>query len=117
LRTQLMNGDIVEITTTANQTPSREWLNMVVTSRARHKIRHWINIEQKHRSIELGRRLIEREAKRYRVQWRKLVTENALDSVLAELALPRLDDLYAEIGYGKLSARSVVERFAKDEQP
>jgi GTP pyrophosphokinase len=117
LRTQLKNGDIVEITTGPNQTPSREWLNMVVTSRARHKIRHWLNIEQKHRSIELGRRLVEKEAKRYRVQWRKLVAENALDSVLAELALPRLDDLYAEIGYGKLSARSVVERFAKDDQP
>src|SRR6185369_14301291 len=117
LRTQLKNGDIVEISTAPNQTPSREWLGMVVTARARHKIRHWINIEQKHRSIELGRRLIEKEAKRYRVQWRKLVAENALDSVLAELALPRLDDLYADVGYGKLSPRSVVERFAKDEQP
>jgi GTP pyrophosphokinase len=115
LRTQLKNGDIVEISTTANQTPSREWLGMVVTARARHKIRHWINTEQKHRSIELGRRLIEKEAKRYRVQWRKLVAENALDSVLAELALPRLDDLYADVGYGKLSPRSVVERFGKDE--
>jgi GTP pyrophosphokinase len=117
LRTQLRNGDIVEIATAPNQTPSREWLNMVVTARARHKIRHWLNTEQKHRSIELGRRLIEKEAKRYRVQWRKLVAENALDSVLAELALPRLDDLYADVGYGKLSPRSVVERFAKDEQP
>src|SRR5437870_1567856 len=117
LRTPLTNGDIVDIITAANQTPSREWINMVVTSRARHKIRHWLNTEQKHRSIELGRRLIEKEAKRYRVQWRKLVAENALDSVLAELALPRLDDLYADVGYGKLSPRSVVERFSKDEQP
>jgi GTP pyrophosphokinase len=117
LRTNLKNGDIVEIVTGANQTPSREWLAMVVTSRARHKIRHWLNTEQKHRSIELGRRLIEKEAKRYRVQWRKLVAENALDSVLAELALPRLDDLYADVGYGKLSPRSVVERFSKDDQP
>jgi guanosine-3',5'-bis(diphosphate) 3'-pyrophosphohydrolase len=117
LRTELKNGDIVEILTATNQTPSREWLNMVVTSRARHKIRHWLNTEQKHRSIELGRRLIEKEAKRYRVQWRKLVAENALDSVLAEMALPRLDDLYADVGYGKVSSRSVVERFAKDEQP
>jgi GTP pyrophosphokinase len=117
LRTTLKNGDIVEIVTGANQTPSREWLAMVVTARARHKIRHWLNTEQKHRSIDLGRRIIEKEAKRYRVQWRKLVAENALDSVLAELALPRLDDLYADVGYGKISPRSVVERFAKDEQP
>src|SRR5437016_4877867 len=117
LRTQLRNGDIVEITTAPNQTPSREWLNMVVTARARHKIRHWLNTEQKHRSIELGRKLIEKEAKRYRVQWRKLVAENALDGVLTEYAMPRLDDLYADVGYGKISPRSVVERFAKDEQP
>ncbi|MEO6258737.1 MAG: bifunctional (p)ppGpp synthetase/guanosine-3',5'-bis(diphosphate) 3'-pyrophosphohydrolase [Thermoanaerobaculia bacterium] len=55
LRTPLKNGDIVEIMTSANQSPSREWLGMVITSRARHKIRHWLNTEQKHRSIELGR--------------------------------------------------------------
>ncbi|MBV8544556.1 MAG: bifunctional (p)ppGpp synthetase/guanosine-3',5'-bis(diphosphate) 3'-pyrophosphohydrolase, partial [Acidobacteria bacterium] len=89
LRTMLKNGDIIEVLTNPTQTPSREWLNMVVTSRARHKIRHWLNTEQKHRSIELGRKLIEKEAKRYKVQWRKLVSENALDAVLAEYALPR----------------------------
>ena len=110
LRTPLKNGDIVSVLTGANQSPSREWLNMVVTSRARHKIRHWLNLEQKNRSIEVGRKLIEREAKRYRVQWRKLVAENALDGVLPEYGAGRLEDLYAEIGYGKLSARSIVER-------
>ncbi|HUP59029.1 MAG TPA: bifunctional (p)ppGpp synthetase/guanosine-3',5'-bis(diphosphate) 3'-pyrophosphohydrolase [Thermoanaerobaculia bacterium] len=116
LRTQLRNGDIVEIVTSQTQTPSREWINMVATSRAKHKIRHWLNTEQKHRSVELGRKLIEREAKRFKVQWRKLVAENALDGVVAELGLPRLDDLYADVGYGKISARSVVERFVTDEQ-
>ncbi len=116
LRTPLKNGDIVEIVTSPTQTPSREWINMVVTSRAKHKIRHWLNAEQKHRSIELGRKLIEREAKRYKVQWRKLVTENALDGVLSDIGLPRIEDLYADVGYGKVSARSIVERFATDEQ-
>ncbi len=115
LRTALKNGDIVEILQGTTQTPSREWLNIAVTSRARHKIRHWLNTEQKHRSIELGRKLIEKEAKRYKVQWRKLVAENALDGVLSEHGLARLDDLYADVGYGKISARSVVERFATDE--
>src|ERR1051326_5150441 len=61
LRTPIANGDIVDIITGPTQTTSREWLNMVVTSRARHKIRHWLNTEQKHRSIELGRKLIEKE--------------------------------------------------------
>ena len=116
LRTSLKNGDIVEILTGTTQTPSREWLNIAATSRARHKIRHWLNTEQKHRSIEVGRKLIEKEAKRYKVTWRKLVAENALDGVLSEHGLARLDELYAEIGYGKVSARSIVERFATDEQ-
>jgi GTP pyrophosphokinase len=115
LRAPLKNGDIVEIVTAPNQTPNPEWLNIVATSRARHKIRHWLNLEQKNRSIELGRKLIEREAKRYKVQWRKLVAENALDGVLTEYALPKLDELYADVGYGKISPRSVVERFAADE--
>ena len=116
LRTPLKNGDIVEIITGATQTPSREWVNMVVTSRARHKIRHWLNAEQKNRSIELGRKLVEKEAKKYRVQWRKLVAENALDGILTEHGFPRLEELYADIGYGKVSARSIVERFVTDEQ-
>jgi GTP pyrophosphokinase len=116
LRTPLKNGDIVDVLTGTNQTPSREWINMVVTSRARHKIRHWLNLEQKNRSIEVGRKLIEREAKRYRVGWRKLIAENALDGVLTEYGAARLEDLYAEIGYGKVSARNIVERFVTDEQ-
>jgi GTP pyrophosphokinase len=116
LKTQLKNGDILEILTGPNQTPSREWINMVATSRAKHKIRHWLNTEQKHRSIELGRKLIEREAKRYKVQWRKLIAENALDGVLSEHGLPRIDDLYADVGYGKIQARSIVERFVTDDQ-
>ena len=116
LRTPLKNGDIVEVITGPTQTPSREWLNMVVTSRAKHKIRHWLNAEQKHRSIELGKKLIEKEAKRCKVQWRKLITENALDGVLHEHGLGRLEDLYADIGFGKISARSIVERFVPSEQ-
>jgi GTP diphosphokinase / guanosine-3',5'-bis(diphosphate) 3'-diphosphatase len=111
LRTPLQNGDIVEIVTGANQTPNREWLNMVVTSRARHKIRHWLSVEQKVRSVELGRKLVEREAKKLRVPIKKLIAESALDGVLSEHSYARLDDLYADVGYGKIPARSIVERF------
>jgi guanosine-3',5'-bis(diphosphate) 3'-pyrophosphohydrolase len=116
LRTPLKNGDIVEILTGPNQNPSREWLNIVVTSRARHKIRHWLNTEQKTHSIELGKKLIDKESKRYRVHFKKLVAENALDGVLSEFGLARLEDLYAEVGYGKVSAKSIVERFLPDGQ-
>ncbi|HVT43158.1 MAG TPA: bifunctional (p)ppGpp synthetase/guanosine-3',5'-bis(diphosphate) 3'-pyrophosphohydrolase [Thermoanaerobaculia bacterium] len=114
LRTTIRNGDIVEILTGPNQTPSREWINLVVTSRARHKIRHWLNTEQKHRSIELGKKLLEKEAKRYRVSLRKLVAENALDGVLSEYGLARVEDLYADVGYGKVSPKAIIERFVPD---
>ncbi|MGZ7032247.1 MAG: RelA/SpoT family protein, partial [Thermoanaerobaculia bacterium] len=116
LRTALKNGDIIEIITGAQQTPSREWVSMVVTSRARHKIRHWLNLEQKNRSTELGRKLIEKEAKKFKVPWRKLVTENALDGILADHGIGSIDALYADVGYGKIPARSVVERFITEEQ-
>src|SRR5512140_7530 len=116
LRTPLKNGDIVDIIPGPTQTPSREWLNMVVTSRARHKIRHWLNTEQKHRSIELGKKLLEKEARRYRVVLKKLVAENALDGVLSEYGLARLEDLYADVGYGKSSSRSIIERFVPEER-
>jgi guanosine-3',5'-bis(diphosphate) 3'-pyrophosphohydrolase len=116
LRTPLKNGDIVEIMTSPTQAPSREWVNMVVTSRARHKIRHWLNTEQKHRSTDLGKKLVEKEAKRYRVPWRKLIAENAIDGVLSEYGLAKLEDLYADVGFGKVSPRSIVERFVSDEQ-
>jgi GTP pyrophosphokinase len=116
LRTQLKNGDIVEIITATNQTPNRDWLNLAVTSRARHKIRHWLNTEQKNRSVELGKRLIEKEAKRYRVQFRKLIAENALDGVLSEYGFARIEDLYADVGYGKISAKSIIERFVPGDE-
>ena len=115
LRTPLKNGDIVEILTGPTQQPNREWLNIVATSRARHKIRHWLNTEQKSRSIELGRKLIDKEAKRYKVHFKKLVAENALDGVLSEYGLAKLDDLFADVGYGKISAKSLVERFVSPE--
>ena len=65
LRTRLKNGDIVEIITQAGHTPSRDWLNFVVTSRARQKIRHFVQLEEKARSIELGRKLFDKDARRF----------------------------------------------------
>jgi Guanosine polyphosphate pyrophosphohydrolases/synthetases len=91
-------------------------VNLVITSRARHKIRHWLNTEQKKRSIELGKKLLEKEARRYRVVLKKLVAENALDGVLSEYGLARLEDLYADVGYGKISSKAIIERFVPDER-
>ncbi|MDX1583343.1 MAG: bifunctional (p)ppGpp synthetase/guanosine-3',5'-bis(diphosphate) 3'-pyrophosphohydrolase [Thermoanaerobaculia bacterium] len=114
LKTSLHNGDIVEILTGPHQKPSRAWLSLVVTSRARHKIRHWLNTEQKSRSIELGRKLLEKEARRFRLSVKKLAADGAFDPILRESGFGRFDDLLADVGYGKTSPRDVLEKAAPE---
>jgi GTP pyrophosphokinase len=111
LRTRLRNGDIVEVITAPGHKPSRDWLNFVVTSRARNKIRHFIHAEEKTRSLELGRRLFEKEAKRYGVSVKSLTEPSAVTRVLGEYGMQKADELFAAIGYGKLPARNVLARF------
>jgi GTP pyrophosphokinase len=116
LRTKLRNGDIVEVITTPGHKPSRDWLNFVVTSRARNKIRHFIQSEEKARSLELGRRLFEKEARRFGVSPKSLTEPDAVNRVLGEYGMQKADELFAAIGYGKLPARNVLARFVPPEQ-
>ena len=78
LRTKLKNGDIVEIVRQAGHKPSRDWLNFVATSRARNKIKHLIHAEEKTRAVELGRKLFEKEARRYDLNPKTIVDGEAL---------------------------------------
>jgi GTP diphosphokinase / guanosine-3',5'-bis(diphosphate) 3'-diphosphatase len=116
LRTRLRNGDIVEIITTAGHRPSRDWLNFVVPSRARNKIKHFIHAEEKARSLELGRRLFEKEARRFGVNMKSLTDAASMNRVLSEYGMQKADDLFAAIGYGKLPARSVLAKFVPSEE-
>ena len=109
LRTKLQNGDIVEILTQTGHTPSRDWLNFVTTSRARNKIKHFIHAEEKARSIELGRRLFDKEVRRFTVD-RGRVGDDALAQIAGEYGAHKADDLLAAIGYGKVTARAVLGR-------
>src|SRR4026209_2038545 len=77
LGARLRNGDIVEIVTAPGHKPSRDWLNFVVTSRARNKIKHFIHAEEKERSLELGRKLFEKEARRYGLNLKQLTEPEA----------------------------------------
>ena len=114
LRTRLQNGDIVEIITQTGHNPSRDWLNFAATSRARSKIRHYVHAEEKTRSIELGRRLLEKEVHRFNVD-KALVDDNALARLAPEFGAVRADDVLAAIGYGKSTARAVLSRLAGSE--
>jgi GTP pyrophosphokinase len=113
LKYKLRSGDIVEILTQPGQHPSRDWLVFVKSPRARQKIKHWLNIHERERAIEIGRKLIEKEARKYRISL-KDVSEAELTRVAGENGLGRPDDLLAGIGYGKFSARSVLARAVPD---
>ncbi|MSO48738.1 MAG: bifunctional (p)ppGpp synthetase/guanosine-3',5'-bis(diphosphate) 3'-pyrophosphohydrolase [Acidobacteria bacterium] len=109
LRTRLSNGDIVEILRQPSHTPSRDWLMFVATTRARNKIKHFIQSEEKLRSIELGKRLFDKDVRRFNID-KSLVKPEALAKVAPEYGAQKPDDLYAAIGYGKATARAVLAR-------
>ncbi len=116
LRARLRNGDIVEIVTTPGHKPSRDWLNFVVTSRARNKIKHYIHAEEKERSLELGRKLFDKEARRYGLNLKHLTEPETMNRVLSEYGMGKVDELYAALGYGKLSPKTVLAKFVPQEQ-
>src|ERR1700757_1878522 len=109
LRHKLHSGDIVEILTQPGHKPSRDWLAVVKSSRARNKIKHWLNVHQRERAIEIGRKLIEKEARKYRVSLKEL-KEPDLQRIASDYGLGRPDDLMAGIGYGKYSARQILAK-------
>jgi GTP pyrophosphokinase len=115
LRTPLKHGDIVEIVTAAKHKPSRDWLNFATTSRARNKIRHFLQSEEKARSIEIGRKLLEKEMRRFDLNI-KMLDGDGLTKAANDCGMPKPDDLLAAIGYGKVQARQVVDRMVPADQ-
>ncbi len=108
LRSRLKSGDIVEIMTQVGHKPSREWLNFVVTSHARYKIKHLIRLEERARALDLGRKVFEKEARRFDVALKGLFETEAFAKVLADSGLKTAEDVFALIGYGTLSARQLL---------
>ena len=118
LRSEIQNGDVVEILTNPNTHPSRDWLNFIVTSRARNRVRHWVAEQQRAESIEIGRKLFEKEAPRFQLSAKKLLGNNdgEMKRVASEYGYGRVDDLLAAIGYGKLIPRNVIAKYLGPEQ-
>jgi GTP pyrophosphokinase len=110
LRTRLQNGDIVEIVTQSGHKPSRDWLSFVVTSRARSKIKHVLQAEERTRSVDLGRRLFDKEARRFGLNPATLLESPELVKFASEYGAKSADELLAHIGYGKLAARTVLQK-------
>jgi guanosine-3',5'-bis(diphosphate) 3'-pyrophosphohydrolase len=112
LRYTLRQGDIVEVVTSPSQHPSRDWLKIIKSTRARSKINQWLKIEERSRSLALGRELFEREAKKYRLAPTTLIASDEMKRLLVDLGFPSADDLLASIGYGKSSVQQVLGKLA-----
>jgi len=108
LKYRVSNGDIVEILTSSEAHPSRDWLNFVKSSRARSAIRRWINVKQKEEAIELGRKLLERNARSYKLNLKSY--KDKLESMLPDFNVSQMEDLFARIGFGKISPRQVLKK-------
>jgi len=116
LRTRLRNGDIVQVMTTPGHHPSRDWLNFVVTSRARNKIKHYIHAEEKARSLDLGKKVFEKEARRYGLNIKSLTDGPTFTAALSDYGYTKAEELFVALGYGKLAVKSVLAKLVPQEQ-
>ncbi len=111
LRAKLKNGDIVEVVTQSGHTPSRDWLTFTKSSRARNKIKHWLNEHQRERAIEIGKKLLEREARKYKIPLSRIHDADYV-RVAGEYGVVTASDLLAAVGFGKYSSRQVLNKLS-----
>jgi len=110
IRYQLKNGNIVEIITSQKQHPSKDWLKFVKTPKAKTKIRQWIRTEEREESISLGKNILEKALKHEGVTQSNIFKSEQVSAVAKELSFHSVEDLAAQIGFGKVSAKQIVGR-------
>jgi guanosine-3',5'-bis(diphosphate) 3'-pyrophosphohydrolase len=115
LKYELQNGDLVEIITQVGHHPSNDWLKYAVTSRAISKIKNWINLEEKKSSLELGRDLLEKEFRRHNLKFTSYIKTEEIKKNFPEYGINSLDDLMSQVGFGRISAKQVVNQFLVEE--
>ncbi len=116
LKYEFRSGDTVEIMTSPNQKPSKDWLKVAKTSRAKTKIRQWFKTEEWGKSITLGKDLLEKELRKYDLQQAKLIKSGELAKVASEFSFKEVDDLIAAVGYGKVTANQVIGKILPPER-
>jgi guanosine-3',5'-bis(diphosphate) 3'-pyrophosphohydrolase len=116
LRYKLKNGDMVEVLTSPQAHPSKDWLTFVKTSRAQQRIRGFIKQQQRDKSLQLGRELTEREFRRFGLNLNKLLKSGEVRKFTEELGYRTEDDLMVAVGYGKLAPGQLVQRLVPPEK-
>jgi len=114
LKYGLRNGDVVEILTQPGHQPSKDWLSVVRTSRARNKIKHVINSVERAKAVEIGQKSLEKEARRMGLNLGRF-SHDDFETVASEYGVSKTEDLYAALGYGRFSARQVLQKVAADD--
>ena len=118
LKYQLQNGDTVEILTSNRSAPSKDWLNIVVTTKARNRIRQWFNVAERERAVSLGKEMLEKELKREHINLKDLLKDGDFERAAKELGLVGPDDILAAVGFGKISVRQAVGKLhPQQEEP
>lgn len=110
LKHELQTGNIVEIITTKNHHPSKDWLNFVKTVKARSRIRQWIKTQEKDRSITLGREMCEKAFRKYRLNFHELLKSEDMDTVIEHFGFKTADDLITSVGYGKITPLQIIRK-------
>lgn len=108
----LKNGDTVEILTSTTQRPSKDWLKMCVTSRAQSKIRSFIRTEERKRATEIGKELLEKEMRSRSLSPDKYFKGQSLEKIKEKMKVVELEELFMQVGYGKVLAHEVADLFA-----
>ncbi len=112
---KLQNGDTVEIVTSENQSPSKDWLSLVATSKAKQRVRNWLKQEERNRSISVGKELLTKDLRKVKLNFAKLLKQGDLEKVASRLDCKDVDSLLAEIGYGKVSTKQVATQLLPED--
>ena len=116
LKYTLQNGDIIEILTRPNQRPSRDWLSIVQTSRARSKIRAWLNASERSRSLALGRELTDKALRKYKLTLKQFADDGKIEQAMSKMGFADLDDFLAAVGYGKVTPSSLISNLVPESE-
>jgi GTP pyrophosphokinase len=116
LKYQLKHGDIVEILTSLQRYPSKDWLRFVKTSRARTKINHWVKQQEEAKSVELGKEICEKEFRKHGLNFLKLSKKEVMEKHFADLKLKNTEELFSSIAYGRISAKQLLGYFISPEE-
>jgi len=116
LKYEFKSGDTVEILTSPNQKPSKDWLKFVKTPRAKTKIRQWFKSEEREKSMALGKEILDKEFRKYNLQLAKLMKSGELAKVAGEFSFQGPEDLLAAVGYGKVTANQIIGKILPAEK-